>query len=120
MTPKQRVILLTALIAVLMITAGAFALLHHDRGPAASAHPHGPAASHAAHPALSPAALKAAWETWKAKQDFTGPDRVPPVMLAHFDWYEAKNWSQPYPGENTLYLPNKVPGAYIPPADSDG
>lgn len=115
MMSKQRVTLLAALAAVLMIVAGAFALWHHDQGPAASTHP-----ARAAVSRVSPAALKAAWEAWKTRQNFRGPDRVPPVMLAHFDWYEAKNWSQPYPGENRLYLPNKVPGAYIPPNDSDG
>jgi hypothetical protein len=120
MTSKQRVILLTALVAVLVSVAGALALWPHDRGPAASAQPAGAATTQAAAPEVDQAALKAAWETWKTQQDFTKPDRVPPIMLAHFDWYEAKNWSQPYPDEDRLYLPNEVPGAYFPPNDSDG
>ncbi|MFJ8308561.1 MULTISPECIES: alkaline phosphatase family protein [unclassified Streptomyces] len=68
--------------------------------------------------------LAAEWNTWKSKQRLTGPHAVPdfanPAQMNHFTWYQTHNWSKPYPGENTIYAPNDVPGAYIPSPDSDG
>jgi hypothetical protein len=42
-----------------------------------------------------------------------------PEQMNHFSWYEAHDWATPYPGETKIYAPNEVPGAYIPPADTD-
>jgi hypothetical protein len=40
--------------------------------------------------------------------------------MDHFTWYQTHNWKTPYPGENKIYTPNDVPGAYIPSAENDG
>lgn len=32
----------------------------------------------------------------------------------------ADGWQQPYPGENQVFAPDQVPGAYLPSAESDG
>ncbi|MGI5239407.1 alkaline phosphatase family protein [Dactylosporangium sp. CA-139066] len=64
------------------------------------------------------------WAQWKSRQRLTGPgaraDSSNPAQMNHFDWYEAHDWSKPYPGEDKIYAPDDVPGAYIPAADSDG
>ncbi|MDX6283798.1 MAG: hypothetical protein QOH03_4869 [Kribbellaceae bacterium] len=68
--------------------------------------------------------LAAKWETWKSQQRLTGPnaraDFANPAQMNHFDWYQAHEWSKPYPGENQLYAPQDVPGAAIPAAENDG
>ncbi|MEQ7125379.1 bifunctional YncE family protein/alkaline phosphatase family protein [Actinopolymorpha sp. B11F2] len=68
--------------------------------------------------------IAAKWEEWKSKQRLTGPlakaDFANPVQLDHFSWYEAHDWARPYPGETKIYPPNQVPGAYLPPTDTDG
>jgi YVTN family beta-propeller protein len=67
--------------------------------------------------------VAAQWEAWKVKQPFVGPrakaDSANPVQMNHFSWYEANGWTKPYPGETKIYSPDKVPGAYIPSADTD-
>ncbi|GAA0594061.1 bifunctional YncE family protein/alkaline phosphatase family protein [Streptomyces crystallinus] len=67
--------------------------------------------------------LVARWESWKSHQRLTGPDARPdfanPEQMNHFTWYETHGWVKPYPGENKLYAPEEVPGAYIPSADRD-
>ena len=69
-------------------------------------------------------AVAAKWETWRSKQRLTGPvakaDYANPAQMDHFSWYQAHDWSTPYPGETTIYPPAQVPGAYIPAPDSDG
>ncbi|MFF1819583.1 phosphoesterase [Kribbella sp. NPDC058245] len=69
-------------------------------------------------------ALAAQWETWKSQQRLTGPDAradfANPAQMNHFDWYQAHEWSKPYPGEDKLYAPADVPGAAIPAPESDG
>ncbi|MFF4759184.1 alkaline phosphatase family protein [Streptomyces sp. NPDC001292] len=69
-------------------------------------------------------ALAAKWDAWKSKQRLTGPNAVPdfanPAQMNHFTWYQTHNWTRPYPGENKIYAPNDVPGAYIPSSESDG
>ncbi|MEU6094997.1 bifunctional YncE family protein/alkaline phosphatase family protein [Streptomyces sp. NPDC047079] len=69
-------------------------------------------------------ALAAKWEDWKSHQRLTGPHAVPdfanPVQMNHFTWYQTHNWTKPYPGEDRMYAPNDVPGAYIPSSESDG
>ncbi|MGW5536143.1 alkaline phosphatase family protein [Streptomyces sp. NPDC004009] len=68
--------------------------------------------------------LAAQWDRWKSKQHLTGPHAVPdyanPAQMNHFTWYETHNWKKPYPGENRIFEPDDVPGAYIPSAESDG
>ncbi|WBO68453.1 alkaline phosphatase family protein [Streptomyces camelliae] len=68
--------------------------------------------------------LVAQWNTWKSQQRLTGPNAVPdyanPAQMNHLTWYETHNWTKPYPGENRIYAPNDVPGAYIPSAENDG
>ena len=68
--------------------------------------------------------VAAKWQSWKSNQPFTGPhakaDSANPAQMNHFSWYEAHGWTKPYPGETKVYAPDQVPGAYIPPSDSDG
>ncbi|WP_030182442.1 alkaline phosphatase family protein [Streptomyces sp. NRRL S-813] len=68
--------------------------------------------------------LAAEWDKWKSKQRLTGPGAVPdyanPAQMNHFTWYQTHNWKKPYPGEDRIFAPNDVPGAYIPSAESDG
>ncbi|MBO0867834.1 MAG: phosphoesterase [Micromonosporaceae bacterium] len=63
------------------------------------------------------------WQAWKSHQLFTGPtakvDSANPEQMNHFSWYEAHDWATPYPGESRIYAPDEVPGAYIPPSDSN-
>ncbi|WP_406406164.1 alkaline phosphatase family protein [Streptomyces sp. NBC_01643] len=69
-------------------------------------------------------ALAAKWEDWKSKQRLTGPDAKPdfanPAQMNHFTWYETHEWKKPYPGEDKIFAPKDVPGAYIPSSESDG
>ncbi|MFB7337900.1 phosphoesterase [Streptomyces adustus] len=81
----------------------------------------------AAPKAIVPAAEVAvakAWDTWKSHQRLTGtravPDFANPAQLNHFTWYQTHDWAKPYPGEARIFLPEDVPGAYIPSAESDG
>ena len=94
--------------------------------PTATAAPPNPSAT-ATPPNAVPAdkqSVAAQWDAWKAQQNLTGPDAKPdssnPAQMNHFSWYEAHGWTQPYPGEDKVYAPNDVPGAYIPSSDSDG
>ncbi|WP_329476474.1 phosphoesterase [Kribbella sp. NBC_01484] len=69
-------------------------------------------------------AVAALWETWLAQQRTTGPnakaDFANPAQMNHFDWYQAHDWSTPYPGEDKIVAPADVPGAVIPSAENDG
>ncbi|MFI5609843.1 alkaline phosphatase family protein [Amycolatopsis sp. NPDC051903] len=64
------------------------------------------------------------WATWQKNQHFTGPGAIPdsanPEQMDHFTWYQVHGWKTPYPGENKIYSPDQVPGAYIPSAETDG
>ncbi|OLE24026.1 MAG: phosphoesterase [Catenulispora sp. 13_1_20CM_3_70_7] len=64
------------------------------------------------------------WQTWLAQQHTTGPNAEPdyanPEQMNHFTWYQASGWTKPYPGEDKIYAPDQVPGAFIPSSDSDG
>lgn len=68
--------------------------------------------------------LAAQWQEWTTHQRLTGPDAVAdyanPAQMNHFTWYQTHGWQLPYPGENQVYAPEQVPGAFIPPAESDG
>ncbi|MFF4835067.1 alkaline phosphatase family protein [Streptomyces sp. NPDC001315] len=69
-------------------------------------------------------AVAAKWENWKSKQRLTGPNAVPdfanPAQMNHFTWYQTHEWTKPYPGEDKIFAPEDVPGAYIPSSESDG
>jgi hypothetical protein len=39
--------------------------------------------------------------------------------MNHFTWYQTHDWTKPYPGETRIVTPDKVPGGFIPPAESD-
>ncbi|GLY71573.1 alkaline phosphatase family protein [Amycolatopsis taiwanensis] len=68
--------------------------------------------------------LAAQWADWQSQQRLTGPDAVPdfanPAQMNHLTWYQTHGWTQPYPGEDKIYAPAEVPGAYIPSSESDG
>ncbi|MGW3498678.1 alkaline phosphatase family protein [Streptomyces sp. NPDC001020] len=68
--------------------------------------------------------LAATWAKWKSQQRLTGPHAVPdfanPAQMNHFTWYESHGWKKPYPGEDKIFAPKDVPGAYIPSAENDG
>jgi hypothetical protein len=67
--------------------------------------------------------VAATWDAWKTQQRLTGPQARPdfanPAQMNHFTWYQTHDWAKPYPGENAILTPEKVPGAYIPSADTD-
>jgi YVTN family beta-propeller protein len=69
-------------------------------------------------------AVAAQWEDWKLHQRLTGPDAKPdfanPAQMNHFTWYQTHEWTKPYPGEDKIFAPEDVPGAYIPSSESDG
>ena len=87
------------------------------QNPAAAAAPTGdvPAAA---------AATARKWSDWKQQQRLSGPDaaadRANPAQMNHLTWYEAHDWTTPYPGEQAVLAPAEVPGAFLPAADSDG
>ncbi|TDD87000.1 phosphoesterase [Actinomadura darangshiensis] len=65
-----------------------------------------------------------AWNAWKRKQHLTGstaaPDRANPALMDHFTWYQAHDWTTPYPGEKKILTPEEVPGRYLPSPETDG
>jgi YVTN family beta-propeller protein len=67
--------------------------------------------------------IAAKWDAWKSHQRFTGPDAkadsANPAQMNHLGWYEAHDWTQPYPGETKILAPNEVPGAYLPSPDTN-
>ena len=68
--------------------------------------------------------VAAQWDTWKTQQRLTGPearaDFANPAQMNHLAWYEAHDWTTPYPGEDSIVAPQDVPGAIIPSAENDG
>jgi Phosphoesterase family len=69
-------------------------------------------------------ATAAKWDQWKTQQRLTGPnawaDFANPAQMNRFDWYQAHDWSKPYPGDRTILAPANVPGATLPGPESDG
>ncbi|MEU4217907.1 phosphoesterase, partial [Actinoplanes sp. NPDC026623] len=67
--------------------------------------------------------VAAQWDAWKSGQRLTGPDARPdfanPAQMNHFTWYQAHDWKRPYSGEDRIFAPAAVPGAYLPPAEQD-
>jgi len=59
------------------------------------------------------------WTNWKAAQDLSKPDVVNPVLMNHYDWYEAHNWVAAYPGEAKVYGPTTVPDAAAGASNDD-
>jgi YVTN family beta-propeller protein len=93
--------------------------------------PCGPDVPAAQNPAAAPAptgavpadqqAVAAKWNTWKSQQTFISKaDSANPAQMNHFSWYEAHNWTVPYPGEDKIFAPADVPGAVIASAENDG
>ncbi|NBH11280.1 bifunctional YncE family protein/alkaline phosphatase family protein [Amycolatopsis sp. SID8362] len=94
----------------------------------------GPDTPAAANPAAAPVPssavpadkqqVAAQWQEWTTHQRLTGPDAVAdyanPAQMNHFTWYQTHGWQLPYPGENQVFAPAQVPGAYLPAAESDG
>ncbi|HEX2893484.1 MAG TPA: alkaline phosphatase family protein, partial [Marmoricola sp.] len=76
-------------------------------------------------PTVAPqdAPLAKAWGTWAQKQHFSGAqakaDYAHPEQMNRYTWYQTHDWKVPYPGDSKVYLPNQVPGAYIPSAETD-
>ncbi|MCD0484227.1 phosphoesterase [Streptacidiphilus sp. ASG 303] len=68
--------------------------------------------------------VAAEWDRWKSHQRLTGPNAVPdfanPAQMDHFTWYQTHGWRKPYPGEDRIFAPADVPGAFIPSPESDG
>jgi YVTN family beta-propeller protein len=65
--------------------------------------------------------VAAAWASWAktvAQPALSGPhaqpDSVNPAQLDRYDWYTAKGWSTPYPGDKTILAPDQVPGRNLP------
>jgi YVTN family beta-propeller protein len=65
--------------------------------------------------------VAAQWQAWETHQRLTGPNATPdyanPLQMDHLTWYQTHGWTQPYPGEDKIYSPNQVPGAYIPSSE---
>ncbi|WP_424529472.1 phosphoesterase [Sphaerisporangium viridialbum] len=64
------------------------------------------------------------WTAWQKEQHLSGANAVPdyanPALMNHFTWYQAHNWTTPYPGEDKIFTPAEVPGGYLPSPESDG
>ncbi|WP_026423259.1 bifunctional YncE family protein/alkaline phosphatase family protein [Actinokineospora inagensis] len=67
--------------------------------------------------------VAAQWQQWQTHQRLTGPnataDFANPAQMNHFTWYQTHGWSLPYAGEDKVYSPDDVPGAYLPSAETD-
>jgi hypothetical protein len=67
--------------------------------------------------------VAAKWQDWKSHQPFAGPNGRPDSanleQMNRFSWYEAHDWKTPYPGEDKIFTPEDVPGAYLPPSETD-
>ena len=65
----------------------------------------------------------AAWSAWLAQQKTTGngavADYANPEQMNRYTWYVTHDWKLPYPGDETIYAPADVPGAYIPSPDTE-
>lgn len=64
------------------------------------------------------------WRAWETRQHFTGKhavaDYADPAQMDRLTWYETHGWTTPFPGDDKVFSPDEVPGAYIPSPDSDG
>jgi hypothetical protein len=74
-----------------------------------------------------PASMKqvaAKWQRWLSHQHLTGPKAIPdyanPEQMNRYQWYATTGWKKPYPGDSKIYVPNQVPGAFIPASDTSG
>ena len=38
--------------------------------------------------------------------------------MNRYTWYQAHDWTKPYPGDTKIYAPTQVPGGYLPSADT--
>ena len=98
--------------------------LTENVNPAPACGPDTPAGAPAA-PTVAPqdAPTAAAWGRWAQKQHFTGAqakaDYAHPEQMNRYTWYQTHDWKVPYPGDPKVYLPDEVPGAYLPSAETD-
>ncbi|MDF3293547.1 bifunctional YncE family protein/alkaline phosphatase family protein [Streptomyces silvisoli] len=64
------------------------------------------------------------WQAWSAIQRTGGAkpqlDQVNPAQLNRVDWYQATDWTRPYPGDQRILAPNEVPGRDTPPQELGG
>ncbi|WP_375491640.1 phosphoesterase, partial [uncultured Jatrophihabitans sp.] len=51
--------------------------------------------------------VAALWQQWRSKQRFTGdaavPDYADPEQMNRYTWYQAHQWTKPYPGDPKIY-----------------
>jgi YVTN family beta-propeller protein len=98
--------------------------LTENVNPAPACGPDTPAGAPAAPTvAAQDAPVADAWGKWAQKQHFTGAqaraDYAHPEQMNRYTWYQTHDWKVPYPGDSKVYLPNQVPGAYIPSPETD-
>ncbi|MFD7159358.1 alkaline phosphatase family protein [Kribbella sp. NPDC059898] len=122
-TPKPDFTPFTALANRTSLTGGVNPLPSCGADTPAAQNPNVAAAPAATVPA-GMEATAAQWTAWKDQQRTTGPnaraDFANPSQMNHYNWYEAHNWSTPYPGESQIFAPQNVPGAVIPANENDG
>ena len=67
--------------------------------------------------------VAAQWAAWAKNQRFTGdravPDYADPEQMNRYTWYGTNGYTKPYPGDQKIYTPTQVPGAYIPSPDTE-
>ena len=58
------------------------------------------------------------WVVWSHNGRFNGKgaiqDYANPAQLNRLDWYSAHDWKTPFPGDQAILAPSKVPGANLP------
>lgn len=62
-----------------------------------------------------PTATDAGHTGEKAVPDYAGPE-----LMNRYTWYPSHHWTEPYPGDDQVYVPQDVPGGYVPSAEVDG
>jgi hypothetical protein len=67
--------------------------------------------------------VAAQWAAWAKNQHFTGngavPDFANPEQMNRYTWYQAHQWTVPYPGDTKIYTPSQAPGGHIPSNDTN-
>ncbi|MEU9888711.1 bifunctional YncE family protein/alkaline phosphatase family protein [Sphaerisporangium sp. NPDC051011] len=92
--------------------------------PAAAAASAAPAAAKASAVSAETQHIIDVWTAWQNEQHLSGSNAVAdsanPALMNHFTWYQAHDWTTPYPGEEKIFTPDEVPGGYLPAPESDG
>ena len=60
-----------------------------------------------------------AWEAWASHQQLTVADSANPEQMNRYTWYQTHQWTTPYLDDPKVFLPDEVPGAFVPSADQD-